>query len=59
MFKLRLIAGRPDRLAKLLDAETSEVETSRIDETSATDFEGVLDDSPTDEMEVIPAHKDD
>ena len=59
MFKLKLIAGRPNRLAKLLDAEPSEVETPRNDETSATEFEGVLDDSPTDEMEVIRADKDD
>ena len=60
MLKFRLLVGRPDRLAKVLDTEEYNIETSRMDdEVSTAELPQITDDSPTDEMEVLPATKDD
>lgn len=59
MLKFRLIAGSPDRLAKLLDRSEYHIETSRMDEALANEFGEARDDSPTNEMEVIQGDKDD
>ena len=60
MLKFKLLVGRPDRLAKVLDTEKYDIETSRMDdEVSTAELPEIADDSPTDEMEVIPAIKDD
>ena len=59
MLKFRLIAGDPRRLAGLIDDAEYDIDTSRMDEMQIAEFRAILDDSPTDEMEVIPGIKDD
>ena len=58
MLKFRLIAGDPRRLAGLIDDAEYDIDTSRMDEMQIAEFRAILDDSPTDEMEVIPGLKD-
>ena len=58
MLKFRLIAGDPRRLAGLIDDAEYDIDTSRMDEMSIAQFREILDESPTDEMEVIPGETD-
>lgn len=60
MLKFRFLVGRPDRLSKVFDTEEYDIETSCMDdEVSTAELPEITDDSPTDEMEVIPATRDD
>lgn len=58
MLKFKLIAGWKDRLGHLIDDAEYDIDTSRMDEMSIAQFREILDDSPTDEMELIPSNKD-
>lgn len=59
MLKFKLIAGNSRRRTGLVDDAEYDIDTSRMDEMQIAEFRAILDDSPTDEMEVIPGIKDD